>query len=88
MAAPRDPQSLVALVTSPKAIGLVVRKARTAEGLSLREAAQRCGVGPRFLRELENGKPSVRLDKVLAVMAEFGLMALVLPAEALQGVKF
>jgi transcriptional regulator with XRE-family HTH domain len=88
MAAHRDPQSLVALVTSPKAIGLVVRKARLAEGLSLREAAQRAGVGPRFLYEVEKGKAAVRLDKVLAVMATLGLMALVVPAEALQGVKF
>jgi y4mF family transcriptional regulator len=36
------------------------------------ELAQKAGVGLRFLRELENGKQSVRLDKVNQVLALFG----------------
>ncbi len=31
------------------------------------------GVGPAFLYSLEHGKPSVRLDKVVAVLAVLGL---------------
>lgn len=31
-----------------------------APGLSIREAARRTGAGPRFLRELENGKEAVQ----------------------------
>lgn len=36
------------------------------------ELAEKAGVGLRFLRELENGKESVRLDKVNQVLALFG----------------
>jgi hypothetical protein len=31
------------------------------------------GVGPAFLYSLEHGKPTVRIDKVLAVMTVLGL---------------
>lgn len=36
------------------------------------ELAEKAGVGLRFLRELEQGKESVRLDKVNQVLALFG----------------
>ena len=36
------------------------------------ELAKKAGVGLRFLRELESGKETVRLDKVNQVLALFG----------------
>jgi y4mF family transcriptional regulator len=45
---------------------------RKAAGLTQVELAERAGVGLRFLRELEQGKPTVRLDKVNQVLALFG----------------
>jgi len=36
------------------------------------ELAQRVGVGLRFIRELERGKPTVRMDKVNQVLEFFG----------------
>ena len=36
------------------------------------ELAERAGVGLRFVRELEKGKESVRVDKVNQVLALFG----------------
>ena len=36
------------------------------------ELAERAGVGLRFVRELEQGKESLRLDKVNQVLALFG----------------
>ncbi len=36
------------------------------------ELAERAGVGLRFLRELEHGKPTLRLDKVNQVLDMFG----------------
>lgn len=36
------------------------------------EIAERSGVGLRFIRELEQGKQTVRLDKVNQVLALFG----------------
>lgn len=49
-------------------------KAKRAElGLTQPAFAQQVGVGLRFLRELERGKPSVRLDKVNQVLQSFGV---------------
>ncbi len=45
---------------------------RKAAGLTQAELAQRAGVGMRFVRELEQGKPTVRMDKVNQVLALFG----------------
>ena len=50
-------------------IGAVVREARLARGLRQDQLAAAAGVGVRFLSELERGKPTVRLAKVLAKRA-------------------
>ena len=50
-------------------------------GLSLREAAERARVGKRFVLELEQGKSSARLDKVLTLMAAVNLLAIIVPLE-------
>ena len=36
------------------------------------DLAEKSGVGLRFVRELEHGKPTLRLDKVNQVLALFG----------------
>ena len=53
-------------------IGKKVQKLRQAAGLTQIEFAERAGVGLRFIRELEQGKPTVRLDKVNQVLVFFG----------------
>jgi len=53
-------------------IGIVVRQARQAQGLRQDQLAAAAGVGLRFLVELERGKPTVRLAKVLAVLHALG----------------
>ena len=53
-------------------LGTVVRQARLARGLRQDQLAAAAGVGLRFLVELERGKPTVRLDKVLAVLNALG----------------
>jgi transcriptional regulator with XRE-family HTH domain len=70
---------------SAGALGNAVREMRVAKRLSKLEAARLCRVGPRFLLEIENGKPTARLDKVLAVMKGLGITALVLPTEHVGG---
>jgi y4mF family transcriptional regulator len=45
---------------------------RKAAGLTQAELARRAGVGLRFVRELEQGKATVRLDKVSQVLSLFG----------------
>ncbi len=74
-------QPVITLVVSPAELGKAVRAARTAMGLSMREAAERARVGKRFVLELEQGKPSARLDKVLTLMAAVNLLALVVPLD-------
>jgi y4mF family transcriptional regulator len=54
-------------------IGQIVRDARKSMGLRQEALAAAAGVGLRFLVELERGKPSVRLDKMLAVLDALGL---------------
>jgi y4mF family transcriptional regulator len=53
-------------------IGAVVRQARLAQGLRQDQLAAAAGVGLRFLVELERGKPTVRLAKVLSVLDALG----------------
>ena len=50
-------------------IGDSVRAQRKALGLTQIQAAGLCGVGERFMRELELGKPTVQLGKVLQVLS-------------------
>lgn len=45
---------------------------RKAAGLTQAELARRAGVGLRFVRELEQGKQTVRLDKVNQVLDLLG----------------
>ena len=45
---------------------------RKAAGLTQAELAKRAGVGLRFVRELEQGKQTVRLDKVNQVLDLLG----------------
>ena len=54
------------------AISNEIKQMRQAAGLTQVELAQRAGVGLRFVRELEQGKTTVRLDKVNQVLALFG----------------
>ena len=49
-----------------------IRDKRKLHNLTQQELADRAGVGYRFVRELENGKPTVRLDKVNQVLRLFG----------------
>ena len=49
-----------------------VRQQRKLHKLTQRDLADRAGVGLRFIRELEGGKPTLRLDKVNVVLNLFG----------------
>lgn len=54
------------------AIGALIREERKALGLRQAELAAASGVGVRFLVDLEKGKPTVQLGRVLAVLAALG----------------
>ena len=53
-------------------IGEYIKQERKKAGLTQEEFAMRSGLGLRFIRELEQGKETVRLDKVNQALAMFG----------------
>jgi len=53
-------------------IGKKIKQLRKSAKLTQVELAERVGVGLRFIRELERGKPTVRMDKVNQVLEFFG----------------
>lgn len=53
-------------------IATYVKEERKKAGLTQEEFAVRSGLGLRFIRELEQGKETVRLDKVNQALAMFG----------------
>jgi HTH-type transcriptional regulator / antitoxin HipB len=54
-------------------IGAAIRLKRRAIGMRQAELAGLAGVGARFLSEIENGKPSAQIGRVLQVLRRLGL---------------
>ncbi len=60
-------------VIDVRALGKAIRQHRKFMGLTQQDAAGLCGVGERFLSELERGKESASLGKALQVIKRLGL---------------
>ena len=58
---------------TPAQLGKVVRQQRKAQGLTQKELAGLCGVGVRFLGELERGKESCEIGKTLLIVKMLGI---------------
>ena len=56
-------------------IAVFIKKKRKEAGLTQEEVAMRSGLGLRFIRDLEQGKSTVRMDKVNAALTMFGMEA-------------
>ncbi len=56
-------------------IAVFIKKKRKESGLTQEEFAMRSGLGLRFVRDLEQGKETVRMDKVNQALAMFGMKA-------------
>ena len=54
------------------ALSTHIKQKRKKYGLTQVELAMRAGVGLRFVRDMEQGKKSLRMDKVNEVLALFG----------------
>ena len=54
-------------------LGRVVREARKAQKLSQNDLAGMAGTGRRFIVDLEKGKETAQLGKVLRVLATLGV---------------
>lgn len=53
-------------------IALFIKAKRKSLGLTQLDLAEKAGVGLRFVREVEQGKASLRLDKVNQLLDLFG----------------
>ncbi len=59
---------------TPYRLGQIVKAYRLEQKLTQAQLAAKSGTGLRFIVELERGKPTVQLDKVIAVAEALGLM--------------
>ncbi len=53
-------------------IASFIKEKRKSLGLTQTDLAEKAGVGLRFVRDMEQGKPTLRLDKVNQVLDLFG----------------
>ena len=60
-------------------LGQIVRHERKAQKLRQAELAAASGVGVRFIVDLEAGKPTLQLEKVLHVLATLGCDVSIIP---------
>ena len=65
----------VYIVIMSNTISEFIKTERKKAGLTQEEFALRAGLGLRFVRELEQGKETVRMDKVNQALGMFGMEA-------------
>ena len=63
------------IIDNMNTIAIFIKQKRKEAGLTQEEFAIRSGLGLRFVRELEQGKETVRMDKVNQALAMFGMEA-------------
>ncbi len=61
------------ILTNTKQLGDIIRKVRKGQKLTQEQLAATCGVGVRFIRELEQGKESCYIGKALLVVKMLGI---------------
>jgi len=54
-------------------LATVIKEKRKATGLTQQDLALKSGLGLRLVREIEQGKVSMRMDKVNQLLALFGM---------------
>ncbi len=70
---------------NPAEIGNIVRSTRRAASLRQDELAGAAGVGLRFIVDLEAGKPTAQMGKVLQVLAALGCSIEITPPPEAKG---
>jgi y4mF family transcriptional regulator len=63
-------------IHTPREIGQLIRRARKAQGLRQPDLAGACGTSVRFIVEVERGKPTAQIGKVLDVLRMLGIRVL------------
>lgn len=60
-------------LTTVAEIGKLIQRTRKEQGVSQMMLAGLSGTGTRFISDLENGKPTIQLQKILQVLNALGL---------------
>ncbi len=60
-------------ISNIEEIGQLLRLKREEQGLNQKEFAEAAGVGNRIVSEVERGKPTAQVDKVLKLLKYAGL---------------
>ena len=60
-------------ISNIEKLGTLIKDTRKAQGLTQEQLAGICGVGVRFIRELEHGKESCHIGKAMTVLQMLGL---------------
>ncbi len=60
-------------ITDAKELGALIREKRKAKGLTQSELAMYCNTGTRFISDLENGKPTIEIEKAITVLSMLAL---------------
>jgi y4mF family transcriptional regulator len=61
------------ILTDIKQLGNIIQKVRKNQQITQQQLAATCGVGIRFIRELEKGKESCHISKALLVIRMLGI---------------
>lgn len=68
-------------ILSTEDLGYIARKTRKAVGLTQSDLAAACGVGRRFIVEMESGKGTCEIAKVFLVLKMLGISLMAEPPE-------
>ena len=61
------------LIDDPATLGALIREHRKRSGLTQTDLAGLCGVSMKFVNQVENGKPTAEIGKILRLVAMVGL---------------
>lgn len=60
-------------IADAASLGAIIKDTRKAQGLTQTDVCGLTGLGRRFICDLENGKPTTQVGKVIKVMAALGI---------------
>lgn len=60
-------------ITDPAALGRLIREYRKTSGLTQTDLAGLCGVSMKFVNQVENGKTTAEIGKILRLVSTVGL---------------
>ena len=66
-------------ISNPEQLGILLRQTRKEQRISQEDLSTLAGIGPRLIGEIERGKATAEIGKVLHLLASLGLEVIVQP---------